>query len=493
MLKQNESILMSPEQSFLPTSKESGSFFLLFLSMVALFYLNNIIAIKYFAVIALSMMAFTSRKKLIWIAIYFVIIDMVGGFFTEGTLSQAAVGLPILTLIPGVTIGFKDILLLALILNVHNKISLKKLNSDQLLIILLIIFASFVGMVIFGSSYKVLVAVVFRGYFILLLFYIIKKEFYIETLFKFMHLISYMIPFIIIDQIYTAITGSRILDRLLHLNLVVDINTITLESRASPYGYNTVFFSFIYGLIILSVPKGFTVKIARYGYGAYLVTISAISVLLSATRGDIGVFAIILLFSSPYLIIRFRNLAITIGIFLIMLNILGAFGLNWNYFYRNTITRIMTTISPALAGKEFSEIDTGGRDLELPAIIDDIKKSPFVGYGFSSDLSHVYNNNFGGINTIIQFGVFGFIMVLFSLLRWLSSLRRKIRNIPRQSIYFMVGNGVFAALIGMMLGYFTTFNYFTSYYKNDVLRLTIIMAMSAFVFNYYNDTKEYSL
>jgi len=485
MLNQNELVSASQEQNYLPSIKEVFSFVGLFAAIITLFYFNNIPFFKYIAVLGLTALIFFSNKKLIWMAIFFVIIDRVGGFFNESTIEQALVGFPLITVMPGFSIGVKDLLLLALVFNLKTKHRFKELNADHIIIISLIVYATIVGGLLFGAHYKDIVTYVLRGYFIFALYFILREEFNISYLIKFFHLITLLLPFILLDQIYAAVTGNRLLDQFLGLNLMVIKNTLTLENRASPFGYNTVIFSFLYGLLLLSIRRKQHVKMASSTYGAFLLVASSFSILLSATRGSMMVFGVILLFSAPFLIVRFRNVAITLAVFFFMLNVLGTFGLNWDYFYRNSISRLMSTISPAFAGKELSEVASSGRDIELPILITHISESPVMGFGISSDTRAKYNNNFGGLNTFLQFGILGFLVVFFSLLRWFARVGYVVKRLARDSVYYSLGRITFASLMGMSLGYATTYNYFTSFDNWDVLRLTIIMFMSFLVFQYY--------
>ncbi len=257
-----------------------------------------------------------------------------------------------------------------------------------------------------------------------------------------------------------------------------------METRSTPYGINTVVFSFLYGLMLLSVHNRNNISIASYSYGAFLVVATVFSVLLSATRGFIFVFAAILIVVSPHLVIRFRNIAITLGIIIVLLNILGSFGLGIDYFYRNTIARVMLTVAPALSGQGLSQIDTSGRNLEIPIVLETIKGSPLIGYGISTKTLVSLNNNFGGLNSFIMFGILGVILILFLLLRWVVKLNRELKYIPKTSVHYAMGHVVFAALIGMLLGYITTYDYFTSSTDYDVFRLVIVSALSFFVFEY---------
>ena len=64
-------------------------------------------------------------------------------------------------------------------------------------------------------------------------------------------------------------------------------------------------------------------------------------------------------------------------------------------------------------------------------------------------------------------------------------LNRINRKLPQLSIYHSLGRVVYATLIGMMAGYLTTYNYFTSFFAYDILRLIFIMIMSSMVFGFY--------
>jgi hypothetical protein len=469
--------------NYLPTTREIVGFVTIFLSMILVFYVNRVMAFKYLAMLFMAIMAFMSNKKFVWIAIFWVIVDSVGGLFTERAIGETAVGIPIINIASGISIGIKDLLILAMIFSVTPKNRYNKINYDHLLFFGMLFFATFIGSVFYDASYKIIVSVLIRGYIIFLLFYTIRNEFKIQTLFQLFHLISYLVPIILIDQIFQVVFGTRIITRYVSVELKMMVNTFTGETRAVSFGMNTLFFSFVYGLLLLTIRRTKDMKIASYFYGIMLVVMTITSVMLSATRGVIGVFGIILLFVSPYLVLKMRNIAIVLGVIFFLFNILGGVGLNLDYFYRNTIVRVMATVAPAIAGAGFSEIDTSGRNTELPEMIEGIRRSPIVGYGISNNLFDYYNSNFGGLNTIIQFGLVGFAIILVVLMLWILKLFRICRHIPNQSIYYSTGRVTYAVLVGMMAGYLTTYNYFTSFFAYDVLRLILVMFMSYLVFH----------
>ncbi len=490
MLTQNNASPGQTAVNAIPSFQDIAGFVIMFLAVVAIFYMNSISMIKYLAMLAITAIVLTGRKNFIWVLLYFSILDRVGGFFTESTLELGSTGLPLLTLAPGVSIGFADLLLLALVFNLKSRNRFRPINADHILIGCLVLGATLIGTILYGFQYRFIIAFVFRGFFILALFFVIKADFTPEMLIKLLHMISLLLLFVLADQIYSVVAGQRLLERLLNLNLVLAKNTLTSEVRAAPYGSGVVFISFVYGLFLLAVRKGSEYRVATYTYGAFLVVAASLSILISQTRSALGVYAVILLVSAPFLIIRFRNLAITMGIFLLLVNLLGAFGLTWDYFYRNTVARLMTTISPLLAGSEFSELGTGGRDVELPILIEHIKRSPFLGHGMTSQLSEIYNNNIGMVNSIAQFGIIGFTVIILALFNWFITLNRCVKQLPKQTVFYSLGRIIFAALMGMMLGYVTTYNYFTSPAKWDMIKLAIVMTMSSFVFDYYRRFKS---
>jgi hypothetical protein len=470
--------------NYLPTLTETTKFVLVLVSMVLIFYLNRVMAFKYLAMIIYAILAFISHKKFTWIAIFWVIVDSVGGLFSDRATGESAVGIPVINVTSGISIGIKDLLLMAMIFSVTPMNRFSRINYDQLLFFGVILFAVFIGSMFYNASFKIMISVLIRGYLVFMLYYTIKTEFSLQTMFQLFHLISYLLPVILIDQIFQAVFGIRLITRFAQVQLKTLVNTFTGETRAYSFGMNTLFFTFVYGLLLLTIRRTKEMKIASFLYGAMLVVMSIASVMMEATRGLLGVFGIILLFTSPYLVLKFRNVAIVLGVIFFLINILGVAGLNVDYFYRNTVVRVMATVAPAITGGGFAEMDTSGRTAELPDMIEGIKASPIVGYGVSNNLFDFYNSNFGGLNTIIQFGFLGALLILIVILSWMFHLNKITKHLPQNSVYQSVGRVVYATLIGMMAGYLTTYNYFTSFFAYDVLRLIFIMVLSYFVFSY---------
>jgi hypothetical protein len=486
----NDNLMMnSTAGNYLPTTKEAVQFLILFLSMIVVFYVNNVLAFKYLAMFILALLAFISNKKFIWIAIFWVIVDSVGGLFSEKVIGEAVAGIPIINISSGISVGIKDLLLLAMLFSLTPMNRFSRINYDHLLFYGLILFAALIGSLFFEASYKIVVSVVLRGYIIFLLYYTIRAEFKLQNLIQLFHLISLLLPVILIDQIFQAAFGIRLLTRYTDMQFKTVVNTFTGDVRAVSFGMNTIFFSFVYGLFLLTIKRAKDMKIASFFYGAMLVVMSVTSVMLSATRGILGVFGVILLFVSPYLVLKIRNVAIVLGVIFFLMNILGVVGLNVDYFYRNTVVRVLATVLPVLTGGGLNEMDTSGRTTELPDLLDGIRHSPIVGYGISNNLFGVYNSNFGGLNTAVQFGIPAAIMILIIVFSWMFKLNRINKRLPQFSIYQSMGRVVYATLIGMMVGYLTTYNYFTSFFAYDILRLIFIMIMSSMVFGFY---RQYS-
>lgn len=466
----------------LPQNSETTFYLTTVLLMFAIFYLTPVVAIKYVLIAAVGFSIVTSKNIIPWLAIYFFVSDNVFGLFTETTREALAqTGPPLITLGVGFSTGLTDIMLMSFIFRALLKTNIRFSRNTQVLILIILLSAIVVGGVIYNTSLSAIITNVLRGYMNLLIFYVISKEIGTDGIFRLLHLISLPLLLVVFDQGYAAVTGTRILQQVLGLNLSVAFFGEGMGIRSSPYGHNTVLFSFIYALLVLSLKIRKDLPRASTIYASLLIAFCLVSVVLASTRNVIALYLIIIILSTRKLLLRFRTIAIALAIILLVIYGFNSLGLDVTNYIRISLYRFSGTLNPALQGKDLGDIDLSGRQSEIPKILDGIKRSPLIGYGLSERARFYLNNNFGILNTVLIFGIIGAMIILGIILIWIA----EIRQLSRQTTEYRsaLARLIYATLVGMLVGYLTTYDHFTTATGLVSIKLTFLMGFSAVLFS----------
>ena len=115
----------------------------------------------------------------------------------------------------------------------------------------------------------------------------------------------------------------------------------------------------------------------------------------------------------------------------------------------------------------------------MPVLINTIKHSPLVGFGFSVITMNHYDDDFGFLNTILMFGFIGFALFLVFFYRMISMLSSFLRRLKNGSAYRSSMKLMIAVWVSILIGYLSTWDFFTMYF-NKVFFMALIIAVSEY-------------
>ena len=87
------------------------------------------------------------------------------------------------------------------------------------------------------------------------------------------------------------------------------------------------------------------------------------------------------------------------------------------------------------------------------------------------------DNDFGFLNTILMFGIAGFSLFIFFFAKLLAMLVSSTKRISRSNPYKTVLKVMILAWGGVLIGYFTTWDFFTWYF-HKVFFIAVLIALS---------------
>lgn len=418
-----------------------------------------------------------SKKDYFWFAFFFIIAQGPGYIFADFSgLSQYR--LPLYTFLPGMSFTPLDFFVIVALLKAisKGKRTKLKLTKPLLLIFSYMIFSFLIISFFFGTNADILarnVQWIFYYSVIISFSYLVTKK---DEIFHFILLIFPFVFFILFTQIYYVKTGTEFIDLVNPGFRGIALNSLTRELRPLMGGVLIMFFSFIFSFSLLENKNYKLSKIYLY----LIIILSFFSIFVSATRLWFVIFSFILI---GYILIsrkrgKFAIAVVFIG--LIFVAILVNSGLISRSFLLDSAWGRLSQIF-SIPKRGISSIDTGYSRfvIALPILLKPIKENPLIGYGFSYISEQYYDNDFGFFNTILMFGILGFFLFIYFFIRYFlmitSSLKRLNNSNPfRTSLKLMA-----IAWGGMLIGYFSTWDFFTFYFEK-VFFVSILIAITEF-------------
>jgi hypothetical protein len=416
-----------------------------------------------------------SKKDYFWFAYFFIITQGPGYFFADfsGTSLHR---LPLYTFLAGMSFTPIDIFILLALLKALIKGRKMKLKLEKPLLVLLayIILSVSVSSVIYGADADIIVwnfRWVFYYSIIISFLYLVNKK---HEIYRFILLVSPLVFFIFFTQIYYLMTGNEFINFFNPGFRGVALNTVTGELRPLAGGGLIVFFSFVFSIFLLTAKDYKLPKIYLY----FILVVAFLSVFLSATRLWFVIFSFIF---AGYLLVSKKKILSIIGIgavgFVVLSTLMYTGLIQSDLLLQSSWGRVQQVFG--IASGDVYSVDTAMNRLvnQLPIIVGVIKQNPFIGYGFSKVTMIYYDNDFGFLNTILMFGVIGFLLFLFFFIKIFVMLVSCIKKISISNPYKIPLKIMVIAWGGILIGYFTTWDFFTmSFYKIFFISLLIVFA-----------------
>lgn len=443
-------------------ARELFFFYFLFTAAIYLVYRKPGLALPFF--LSTLVLSFLSKKNYFWIAFFFLILQTPAWFF----LYSPNYHLPMIFAIPGFSLTPIDIFTIVMSVKfiIYRKHIELKLKVPFIILLIYFIFSFFLGGIVFSTSLDAIGGFARTVIYIIWIVFIVAFLKEIEDIFKFLELMLPIAFFILFSQIYSILNGGAELISLFNpeAGTIISLNTLTGEVRAGIGGFLALFCCYFSAFFLTQFEQN--KKRKRYYY--IITVVCFLSVFLSATRFAFGVFLLIALVIYSKKLKELPKIIIFVAGTMLVLMLLVKFGVFSETYLRTSLWDRISQVFDFVAGKG-AQIDTFASRLEqLQYMAKGIWQSPFFGYGFSDESVRYFNNNWGFPNTLIMFGFFGFLLFIFlfkSYLTIIIATSRKAYVNPEMKAALKV---LLATFLGMLLGYFTTWDFFSLFYPNVV-------------------------
>lgn len=416
-------------------SDDSFDVFIKSIAIVALFWLS-VFCVYVFPVgvdklfFAILMGLFwISKKDYFWFAFFIIISYNPAGFFQESSAEDLR-RLPLFNIIPRASMSVMDLfLVLALIKAISKGRKTKYKDVLGIKSIFVFMFYLLIISLMHGFSIKTFISQPLRGIFSYTIFFsfpaLVKTR---KDTFKFMYM---FFPFVfqeLFAQCYLLYTGQYI-QSLFNADtiLIVFRDKLMFDSiRSLAHGYAIVVMSYVFCMIVFD-------SIDRMSSKPYLIMImitSAISVLISATRQTILMFAFMFILyvffvtkNKKSFVVQLTMIGLLLFLIFDYMNILDI-----NYTLNASLNRLTGAVqmqNGSLEAEDTLEFRLAER---FPILWDHIKHSLLLGYGFSDEYFIFYDGHLGGILIgMLQAGILGLMFYMAYVVKLYKVIMKYIR------------------------------------------------------------------
>ncbi len=449
---------------------------LLFASFYVVYMASTDISRVFFLLLSVAFL-FT-RKSYFWFAYFFILVQAPGYLWADYSgLSQYR--LPMYTPVSGMTFTPIDLFVLlafvkALFTGRKVKLGMAKVMAGVL--VYAVVCVVITGL-LFGTDIDILawnLRWVFYYTLIISFLFLVRKNHEVR---QFTILVFPVVFFILFTQIFYILSGTEFINLFDPGFRGVTLNTVTGDLRPVMGGILLVFYCFISALLLLLGRDHKIPKILLY----MIVVTSFLTVFLSATRVWFIIFSIVFF---GYVIASKKKISSTLGIISILLIITGGIiysGVVSHDLLVNSSWARMRQIFDLARGDFFAAQTAMNRIVvQLPVIVNTIKQSPLVGFGFSGITMEHYDDDFGFLNTVLMFGMIGFALFLGFFYRVISLLASPLKRLANAATHRSRLTMMIVVWVSILIGYLSTWDFFTMYF-NKVFFMAIIIAMSEYL------------
>lgn len=396
---------------------ENTKFYLLLLYCVFLAYFFPS-ATSRIGFLPILLFVYRSKSNAPWLVLLLVLADNPAYLFF-GTARDAVGRAPIYPLVGGVSIAFTDLIIFTLII----KSRVQKLNNiiykKELLQFGWVFAFAMVATLPFGVNLDA-IALFYRQFIFLILIAFIPKIMREDSdWLQFFRLLFPIIFISLFSQFNTLLTG-RPLAALLNPNVTIKnvARSVSIGSTESVRNLSGAVLNFI---IFSSSISLLTIKRRVFTINSYLYWVffaAFLQIIMSATRGWVIAYTVIFL---ALLIIEKKVKVIKVLFIICVISIFTFLMIQTSDIFSqqlyNSFNRIAT-----LGNLAKGDLSAGGSlvriDTRLPKLLDNLRLSPIIGFGFSHKAKLLGDTHIGLLNPIINFGIIGYIIILISLLTY---------------------------------------------------------------------------
>tara|TARA_B100001059_G_C17798529_1_gene564668 strand:+ start:430 stop:1875 length:1446 start_codon:yes stop_codon:yes gene_type:complete len=450
-------------------------FWSLWLFLVFIVYFSPSLIINFVFLILIFLMIYKKKYNYFWIALWFTLLNSPGNFFAGGQLDD-------IRQLPSISYGpygfdiekFLPVFFLAKVIyhkKRENALFVFRKDMFFLLIIFLIylIISPFFGMDIGNLLNTIFIL------FYLTLFYTIPVLLSHESIINLDRLLFTVVIVAFASQLFSFITGNYWID---FFKSTGDSNRYSegLVSRAifSPYIILYTFHkSFFY---LYQKQKIFTSK-----YLSIIITISLLSIFLSATRGWIigAFFSLFLMFIFLNNTVNLRKLLglIIFGTIIVSISILSIPKVNKQF--EQAYDRF-STITKLKGGDVTMDGSLYRVTNRAPIMLEPFYKSPFIGYGFSETYWEKKDQHIGHLMLLLNLGVIGYLIIMFYFIKWFFKILRLSNKNKLIKIYFGNSPKVIAFGLLFILIIHSTSHYFIGFDIEIAPLFSFVLFISTF-------------
>jgi hypothetical protein len=384
---------------------------LLFSMTIYMVYLAPLGIDKLFCAI-LFVLFWYSKSNYFWFAFFLIVSSFPAGLFTE-TTGLATRRLPIYSPVPLVSFSVMDLFLIIAFVKALLRgkkimiVDVFKIKKIVYIIPYILVISFF-----YGFTLKLFLNQTIRGLFFYTLLYSLpalisnKKELY-----KFMLMFFPFVFIEIIAQLYIIRTGNEFAS-LFNPGTGSELyNSMTGDIRAIPTGYIVMRLAFVFAFVLLECKDVMVPRI----YLLLIILFSISSVIIAATRS--AIIMLIFIFISYFVFVAKRKPNIVIQVFItgaiivMLLDITNVF--NLNHILDSSYNRFIGAVKVEEGTVKAADSFENRVSNRLPVLLDAIKGSVFVGYGFSDNYFIFYDGHLGGVLIgLLQVGIFGYLVYI---------------------------------------------------------------------------------
>jgi hypothetical protein len=393
-------------------------------------------------VLVLLLIFIRSKNNYFWLAFFFVLFQTPAGIFSGGNLNFYG-RLPLFTIIPGASFTTIEIFVFiafikALLMKATVTIPFKRPLQYLFFYLGFIVIQSF----LFGMS-KNTIIYTSRVLLFLSLFYTIPA--FLQNREDYYLFILLVIPFIVLDfagQIYELESGHKPFKTIIANVQLLEVSDITGGMRTEISAYLN-FLALFFSLFILTLKERIN-KMLILG----ILSISILSVLLTATRGWIMSYGIMLILFFILYMNRIGKNIKWILISFVMLVIILKYVPDLKTQSTNALKRF-STMGSLLQGDITAEGTLSRLSNRGPLVMVNFWKNPLTGFGFSDTVDsdpHVGNQNLLMTTGIIGYGLFLYFWLYFSYRILVTTKKISFNNPYKKALkVFIIG------LLGLFL------------------------------------------
>ena len=453
--------------------KEIFGFLSLFLLIVVSVYFAPPILNQMFFLVLL-LLFWISKRDYFWFALIFVVCSKPGLLFFGRPPFDIHI-VPIYSFTKGFSLTFFEIFFALALLKAFTKGRVKKplLKKPLFYLLVYLIYLFFLSF-FYGTDFQIMKSSV-QGFVPLTLILsfpnLVNKK---SDFNKFAHLVFIMIFIIFLSQLLMLSTGKNLHtlfaaeSSATRLQLEEDIENAGLL-RAMPGGAMLILFSFIFSLFYIENKdyKG------NKSYFYIILFFSVLETFLSATRGWIITFGIILLFYSIF--VNKKKIYLALYSMLIGLLIMGSFVVlpklksSAEYSWERVSTVQYLMRGDVTAGRTLSRIDK-----RLPRVLEGVAQNPVFGWGFSKTFEEYTDAHVGIFNVILQVGIIGLLLFLFLWIYFVKMVLLGIKNSNKKSSFKNSLKVLIIAFIGLLILQFTTYSFFGFSLESDTIYFVVV-------------------